>query len=467
MIITPILAAFLLYFCILTSIGFYFYKKTVSLSDFMVGDRSINYWVTAIATQASDMGSWLFLGLPADLYTKGLFGAWAAIGLVVGMYLTWHFVAPRLRILGETYGSTTLAGYFAHHYHDTHARLQVTSALFTILFTTFYIASGLVSLAIVFESVFGIPYQIGMLISVITASLYSLLGGFTAIAWCDLFQGIFLMCMIIIVPTAAWFSLPDALNTIITNAHISGKTLSLFPSYMHVCNALILAAGWGLGYFGQPHILMNFMGIDNPASITYAKRIGMAWQISVLTAAIAIGIIGIGFFQYPLANNQLIFVYMTHALFSPFWAGIILCAIIAATLSTIDSLILTAGNTFTQDIYLVWSSQQSTTRTLILVSRISSLAVAAAALLIASTNHASVYDLVNYAWAGLGSAFGPLIIVSLYTTTISAPAALAGLITGGLISAFWPYGMPLVPGFVGNFIALYATAYIGTLFKRP
>lgn len=459
MILSPLLFAFILYFVILIAIGSYFYNKTLSLSDFMVGDRSVNYWVTAIATQASDMGSWLFLGLPADIYNEGLFRAWAAIGLIIGMYLTWEFVAPKLRMQSEHNNSVTLSSYFAHHYGDPHNYLQLTSALLSILFITFYIASGILGLAILLESAFGIPYKLGMMLSLAIAALYSLIGGFTAIAWCDLFQGVFLMFMIILVPITAWFNLSGGINTIIHNAFNTHKSLTLFAAPTDMLNAILLAAGWGLGYFGQPHILMNFMGIENVASIRYAKRIGMAWQIIVLSAAVAVGIIGIGFFTEPLNNSQLIFVTLTNALFHPFMAGIILCAILAATLSTIDSLILTAGSTIAQDIYGVWIAPNSSHKKMISVSRIAALIISAIALTIAWENNASIYNLVNYAWAGLGSSFGPLIIASLYRSGITYQGAITGMITGGVLSALWPYTLPLVPGFIVNFITMYAISY--------
>lgn len=454
MIMSPLIVAFIMYFMILIAIGSYFYKKTMSLNDFMVGDRAVNYWVTAIATQASDMGSWLFLGLPADVYSDGLFRAWAAIGLIVGMYLTWHFVAPSLRTQSEKHGSITLSGYLAHQFGDPHHYLQLCSSLITLLFVTFYIASGLVSLSILFESAFGIPYKIGMIVSLATAALYSLIGGFTAIAWCDLFQGIFLMLMIVIVPVVAWITMTNPLASIIEHATMGHKSLSLLSSPMNMVNALLLAAGWGLGYFGQPHILMNFMGIENSASIRYAKRIGMTWQITVLVASVSIGIIGIGFFNTPVTNPQLIFVQITNALFHPFIAGTILCAILAATLSTIDSLILTAGSSIAHDIYGVWIAPASSQKNLITISRIGSLAASTIALAIAWGNNSSIYELVNYAWAGLGSAFGPLIIATLYNSRVTSQGALWGMITGGLVSALWPYHLPLVPGFIANILVM-------------
>lgn len=452
--------SFVLYFIVLIKIGMYFYKKQSTVNDFLMGNRSVNYWVTAIATQASDMGSWLFLGLPAAVYVNGLFSAWVALGLIVGMYATWQFIAPRLREQTAALDSLTLSSFFAHRFNDTRGILQLTSSLLSLLFFTFYIASGLVSLSLLFESAFGIPYQIGIVASLATAAAYALIGGFVAIAWCDFFQGIFLMCMIVLVPVVAWWNLPHGISDIIANAYASHKSLSLWGNPGDMLYAIFLAAGWGLGYFGQPHILINFMGIDDPKTLNLAKRVGMSWQILVLAASVSIGMISIGYFAPETVNPQLVFVHLTTMLFSPFIAGIILCAILAATLSTIDSLILAGGATIAKDIYGRFVNRNASARTLVLVSRIGAVCTSLVALAIAWNNDQSVYQLVEYAWSGLGSSFGPLVIMSLYSTSITLEGALAGMITGGCMSALWPYQLPLIPGFFSGIFVMYGISFI-------
>lgn len=452
--------SFMLYFVVLIKIGVYFYKKKSSVNDFLMGNRSVNYWVTAIATQASDMGSWLFLGLPAVVYTHGLFSAWAALGLIIGMYATWHFIAPKLRTQTAALNSLTLSSFFAHHFKDTRGTLQCTSSLLSLLFFTFYIASGLVSLSLLFESAFGIPYQIGIVASLATAATYTLIGGFVAIAWCDFFQGIFLMCMIILVPLVAWWHLPHGISDIIAQASTAHKSLTLLNNPSDMLYAVFLAAGWGLGYFGQPHILVNFMGIDDPKALKHAKKIGMTWQILVLVASVCIGMIGIGYFAPDTVNPQLVFVHLTTMLFSPFFAGIILCAILAATLSTIDSLILASGATIAKDLYCRFIHPGASAQRTVLVSRIGALGISCLALAIAWNNNQSVYQLVEYAWSGLGSSFGPLVIMSLYSTTTTLHGALFGMITGGLVSALWPYQLPLVPGFFSGIFVMYIVSLL-------
>ena len=435
----------------------------------MLGDRSVNYWVTAIATQASDMGAWLFVGLPAAVFVGGVFQAWIALGLIVGMYLTWVFIAPKLRIATEQHQSLTLPSYFAHRFNDTSGALQLTSSSLSLLFFTFYISASLVGLSLMFEYAFGISPQLGMFLSLATAVLYTLIGGFVAIAWCDLFQGIFLLFMIMLVPIKAFFMLPNGITDIIEAAQKDSKSLSILGSPKEMLSAIILAAGWGLGYFGQPHILMNFMGIDDVKKMVHAKRVGMTWQILVLTAAVSVGIVSIGFFANTPVDKQLVFVVSTMQLFHPFIAGLILCAIIAATLSTADSLILAAGSTIAEDIYKKWWQPNASSHTTLWISRAGSTIISLIALAIAFRNDSSVHNLVNYAWAGLGSSFGPLIITSLYAKNITHTGALCGMIAGGLTSAFWPHtpwfiylAEPLVPGFFIGLGTIFIISHITT-----
>lgn len=455
---------FLLYFIALISIGIYFYKRNQTASQFMLGNRTVNYWVTAIATQASDMGSWLFLGFPAMVFSYGMFQCWTAVGLLVGMFCAWTFIAPRLREKTAQLNALTLSSYFADRFNDRSGMIQLISSCFAMLFFTFYIASGLVGLTVVFSSAFGISYHVGILISVATAGAYTLIGGFVAVAWCDFFQGIFLLVMIILVPLAGLLKL-GGIAAIISAAHLNGISLSLIASPMETLSALFLAASWGLGYAGQPHILVNFMGIDDPKNIAAARRVGIIWQALVLSAAVAIGLVGIGMFPEGLSHPQQLFIGMTTMLFNPFMAGLILCAIFAATLSTMDSLILVAGSSLAEDIYKQFFNKQSSAEQLLRVSRMGSVAISLLALALAWNSSATIYGLVNYAWSGLGSTFGPLVIVSLTDKKISADAAIIGLIFGGLTSALWPFifgGFPLVPGFIAGLCGIG----LGSLFFK-
>lgn len=453
-------SAFVLYFFVLIGIAFYFYRSIKTASDFMIGGRSVNYWFIALATQESDMGSWLFLAFPAAIYSQGLFQVWTAIGLVFFMFLNWHFIAPRLRIISEKTNSNTLPHLFEKQFADKSRLISVVSALFTLIFFTFYIASGIVSLGYLFESVLEISYHAGIIIGLFTVMMYTLIGGFITTEYCDFFQGIFLLLIIVMVAITAFFHTSGITSIINTyNAH-----MFQFSFIDNIPYGLLVAVGWGLGYFGQPQVLVNFMGIDNPKKLNSAKIIGLVWQIIVLTAAIAIGIIALTFFPTPVVNPENIYIIITKSLFNPFIAGLALCALLAATLSNMDQHILISGSVIASDLYHECINPHASSQQIILLTRIASIIVSLFALYIAWTGNATIYGLVHYAWAGLGSAFGPLVIAALYSKNCTRHGALAGLIVGGATAALWPFTniavSPIIPGFTFATFALYTISYI-------
>lgn len=456
------ISAFGLYFSTLIGIGLFFYKRRQTAQEFMLGNRSVNYWVTAVATQASDMGSWLFIGFPAVLFTYGMSQIWTAVGLVVGMWLTWTFIAPKLREKTASLDALTLPSYFAYRFGDRSGMIQLLSTGFALLFFLFYIASGLVGLSLIFSYAFGLSYETGIVISVLTAVVYTLIGGFVAVAWCDFFQGLFLLGMIVLVPAYGLFSI-GGVHSIIEAAQAKGISLSVMASPKDTLKAIFLAASWGLGYFGQPHILVNFMGIDHERNIKRARNIGISWQIIVLTASASIGLVGISFFQSGIENSELVFPAMTMSLFHPFVAGLILCAVFAATLSTMDSLILVAGSSVAEDIYKKFFNQSASSQTILLVSRAGSIAMAAASLVLAWNSSSTIYELVNYAWSGLGSTFGPLVVASLVSDKVTPAGAIAGILAGGFTAALWPLLsnlLPLVPGFSCGLIVVALVSWL-------
>ncbi len=460
-----ILSAFTIYFSVLVGIGLYFYTKTKTANEFILGERSTNYFVTAIAAQASDMGAWLFLGFPAAVYTHGFFGAWIAIGLVFFMFLNWHYIAPKLRANTAQLKSLTLSSFFADRFGDSSGSIRLISAFLSLIFFTFYIASGLVGLGRLFESAFELQYRTGVLIGLTTASLYTLIGGFIAVAWCDLVQGIFLLVMIILVPLYG-LSFVGGIPVIMDTISAKNISLSLFgTSKLDILYALNLAA-WGLGYFGQPHVLTYFMGIDDPKKIKYAKYIGITWQILVLTAAFSVGFIGIAFFSNGIANPELIFTSMTTALLHPLLVGFVLCAILAATFSTLDSQILLSGSVLAEDLYKYFYNKTASEKHLVTITRIGALLISGMAVIIAWDDSNSVFDLVAYAWSGLGASFGPLVIAALYGKHITHLGALSGMIAGGLTAGIWPYFnstiFPIIPGFVLGIM----TTYLVSIFTK-
>lgn len=444
--------AFFIYIFLLTAIALYFSYRSKSASDFALGGRSSHYFVTAIATQASDMSSWLMLAFPAAVYLRGFQEIPTAIGLIFFMFLSWHFIAPRLRIISEKYQSHTLSSLFSTYFNDTSNYLRITSGIISLYFFTCYLASGLVGLGNVFESIFQIPYHAGIAIGLGITLLYTIFGGFISVSWSNTFQGIFLLLMIILVPFYSFFSFeynPETVIHCFSDSHI--------PTESELISALFLSIGWGIGYFGQPHILTYFMGIDDPKNIRYAKYVGMIWQMCALGAATAIGLLAIRYLGPEVEKPELLFVIFSQKMFHPMLVGFILCAILAATLTTMSSHILISGSVCAFDLYKPLFPKSDEKR-LLFVSRLSATISSGVATLIAWSNSTTIYNLVSYAWSGLGSSFGPLVIALLLKKRISTSAALETIITGALIAAIWPLFnqsiMPLIPGFIASWIII-------------
>lgn len=451
-----LIIAFIVYFLILFTIGLVSYAKAQKERSFIIGNRSFNYWVTAISAQASDMGSWLFIAYPAVIYANGLFEAWTAIGLWIVMCFIWKFIAPKIRTETEKYKSLTLSSYFASKINDSGSEIKIISALISLIFFLFYISSGFVGLGRIFESAFNLEYFYGLIIGLFVTLSYTLIGGFLAVSWCNLFQGLLLLLIILFVPFYALNSI-GGIEVISSAAKLQNISLSLFPSISQIGSALLLILGFGLGYFGQPHILVNFMGIKDPNKMKYAARVGLTWQALALFGGVMIAFVSIGFFAVGSVNSEHLFVEMVKQLFSPFFAGFALCGILAAVLSTLTTQILVATANISEDLYKVIYTK-ATNKQLLWISRLGILAITALSFLLALSNNNSIYNLVLYAWSGLGSSFGPLLILCLYSNIPTKSGALAGLLTGALVSGLWPFFnatvSPLIPGFFASFAAI-------------
>lgn len=458
-----ILSAFGLYIAILFAIGLYFRRRSRTADEYIIGNRSLNYFVTAIAAQSSDMSSWLFLGYPAAVYTFGMNQIWTAVGLVSFMWLSWRYIAPALRRSTEQYNALTLATYFKQRYADHSHILQVGTSLLSIFFFTSYIAAGLVGLGWIFAGAFGVSYHTGILFGIIVTTIYILLGGFFAVAWCNVFQGIFLLAMIIMVPLVGFMQ--TNVTSILANAAARNINLGLIESPCAVVSAILLSIGWGLGYFGQPHILINFMSINDPKNLKYAERVGITWQILALGAALAVGLVGIGL--YPnLDSAQMLFQTMATNLFSPFVVGMALCGVLAATLASINTKLLVSASTASEDLYKSIIAPHAGQIQLTLITRIAVTIVALLSTIVAWNNTLTINELVFYSWSGLGCSFGPLLILSLYTDYINRYGAISAVFCGGLIGMMWPWG-EIAPTLVAGFgISIFAAYYITWLSKR-
>lgn len=437
------IAAFSLYFAGLLSIGLYFYKKTKNQSDFSLGNRSLNYWLTAVAAQASDMSDWLFMAFPGAVFLLGFSGIWVAISLALFMFLTWQYIAPALRKQTEQYDALTLASFFEKKFQDTSSLIKIISGFFCLYFFTFYIAAGIVGFGKAFEIIFEIPYQHGIMIGLAISIIYTLLGGLLAVTWSNLLQGTFLLLCILFVPIFAINTKLGGFTQFHQNLQLFGSDYLSFWPAGGILATLMAVLKWGPGYFGQPHILINFMSINNPEHISKAKWIGLSWQFLVLSGAVLVGLAGKVMLFQTLHSPELVFVVMVKEMFTPFLAGIILCSVLAATVSTINIQSLICASLITQDLYFPLFNPKKSAQTQLLFTRLAIFIIPIFSLLIAwNTNYINdpqaIMNLVLYAWSGLGVTFGPIVMLSLYNKQLHKFGVIAGLLSGGLSAILWP-----------------------------
>jgi sodium/proline symporter len=357
---------------------------------------------------------------------------------------------------------STISSFFEKRFNDGSGRLRFVSAIFSLVFFTMYASAILVSLGRLCEDIFAISYLTGITFSTLVVFL-TLLGGFLSVVWIDFFQGIFLLAMIILVPLVA---LPQigGIGGVFSAANLRGVSLSVLPSFTFssIKDVFFLAAGWGLGYFGQPHVLNKFMGISDVKDIRKAQYVGLSWQMFSMAAAISIGLIGLAFFKDGIGNSEFIFVYMVKALFFPFLAGIVLCAILAAAINVIGSLILAASSIVVEDFFKRNKSKQILPKAWIVCVA----SICLVAYILSFNNSKTVYSLVLNAWSGLGCTFGPLLLVSLYSKMSSRIAALSGVVVGGLVAGLWPYVNASVPPMIVGFTASLAAILIVAMFDK-
>jgi sodium/proline symporter len=474
-----ILISFIIYLIFMISIGLIFYKKTKNLSDYILGGRNLNYWVTSMSAQASDMSGWLLLGLPGAAYLAGMEAIWIAIGLAAGTYLNWKFIAKRLRQYTEIAGdSITLPDYFENRFRDKSKILRILSALFILIFFLLYTASGFVAGAKLFSTVFGLSYNIALLIGMLVIISYTFLGGFMAVSWTDFFQGMIMFFAIIIVPVTGIIRLGGISSTFDSIKGINPELLDIFtkidgsPLPMIV---IISSLAWGLGYFGQPHILARFMAIRSSNDIKKARFIAMNWVAISLFCAVLVGIVGrallIGNPLIGKPASEKVFIILVNSLTNPIIAGVLLAAILAAIMSTADSQLLVASSAITEDFYRVLFRKKASDNELVWISRFAVIGVAIIAYLIALDPQSSVLDLVANAWAGFGATFGPIVVLSLAWKRMTRNGAIGGIVAGGFTVISW---MQLQGGifdlyeiFPGFIISVLTIIIVSLLDKKP
>lgn len=482
-----VLIAFACYLLIMIFIGILSMKKTNNTEDYFLGGRGLNSWVAALSAQASDMSGWLLMGLPGSIYALGTGQAWIAIGLFIGTVLNWLLIAKRLRrytIVANN--SLTLPEFLENRYHDKNKILLGISSVVIVVFFLVYTASALASGGKLFNMVFDVDYHIALAIGAVVILTYTFLGGFLAVCTTDFIQGTMMLIALLIVPIAAYNLISSDFSVALANTGVvSSDYMSLFSNggkpYTFV--DIISQLAWGLGYCGMPHILVRFMAIRSEKEIKKSSVIAIVWVAISLFAACAIGVIGRAFLGGALVDSENVFIQMIQHVFSEnifliFIGGLFLCGILAAIMSTADSQLLVCASSVSKDIYKNILKPNSDDKKVLKVSRITVAVVAILAFLIAWNPNSSIMNLVSDAWAGLGSAFGPLVVCSLFWRRTNLPGAVAGILSGGLFVIVWDY-LPIVGGetpyaatgiyslLLGFFISLACIIIVSLCTKEP
>ena len=471
-----IIVIFVLYLVMMLAIGLMAYKKTSNTEDYFLGGRKLGSWVVSLSAQASDMSGWMLMGLPGAAYIAGLEAGWIALGLTSGTYLSWKLVAKRLRNYTEACNAITIPQFLGNRYRDDQNILRIVSSLFILIFFLVYTASAFVSGGKLFSTVFGIDYTLALLICAIVVVSYTFAGGFFAVCWTDLVQGILMFVAIVIVPCAAVVSMGGIDATIARIEAVNVNMLNPFITIdgTHIAMITVISSlAWGLGYFGQPHILVRFMGIDDAKSIKKSRLIAMVWVIFSLTAATLVGLLGRVFLTQDLSNSsgETVYILMVMKIFPLIIAGVFLAAILAAVMSTADSQLLVTASAITEDFYKAKIRPNASDKELMMVSRLTVMGVSIIAILIALNPNNTVLGLVENAWAGFGATFGPIMLFTLFYKKTSRNGAIAGIVTGGLVAIIWRnlgnmYGgifslYEIVPGFILSAIAIYLVSKFG------
>lgn len=462
---------FIAYLVLMMAIGYYAYKRTVDSTDYFLGGRTLGPWPTAISAGASDMSGWLLLGLPGFAFTSGVASLWLAGGLLLGTWANWLVCAKRLRTFSiEADNALTLPEFFARRFDDNSKLLQTISAFFILLFFLFYTSSGLVAGGKLFETVFGLDYKVAVIIGTVCVVSYTLFGGFLAVSWTDLVQGLLMAAALVFVPLIAMEGgLGDLSNSL---AAKNPELLDMFSSASGepmTAIAIISLVAWGLGYFGQPHILARFNASRSNKDLTTARRIAVTWTTISMAGAILVGLVGMLYVDAhmggQLADSETIFMLLVNALFHPVIAGILLAAILAAVMSTADSQLLVSSSALAEDFYKQLFRPNASASEVVMVGRLGVVVLALIALALAFNPDSTVLGLVSYAWAGFGAAFGPALIFALYWKRMNRNGALAGILVGGITVVVWKQltgGVfdifEIVPGFILASIAIFVVS---------
>lgn len=490
------LVAFVAYFVVIIGVGAYFYNRSAKMKEYFLADRELNPYVVALSAQATDMSGWLLMGLPGTILLAGVGEVWTGIGLAVGTYLAWLVIAKRLRIYSEKYdNSITISEYFANRFKEHAGIIRVLCGITLLVFFTVYAASAFVAGGNTLLAIFpDMDYEILMLVGAAIVILYTFLGGFKAVCWTDFFQGLLMLVAILIVPLALAGQLGGIEDAAEAVKAIAG-TDAAFSLDLIDCGWIAIVSGlaWGLGYFGMPHIAVRYMSISNPDEIRKSRRIATTWVVVTLACACLIGLVGRAWAQSqgliaadgtPVDgfNPELIFVEAVNSIWAvsvPALAGVLFAALMAAVMSTADSQLLVASSSVSNDIYKYFKKEDISEKKLVWISRGIIILIAIVAAFLALNPESSIMDLVSFAWAGFGAAFGPLMILSLFWKRTNGKGAIAGILTGfitvilwntffrtGILTSKFIIDTPvtgiyeLLPGFILAFIAIVLVSLI-------
>lgn len=473
------LIAMITYTVIMILLGFLAYRRTQDLDDYVLGGRSLGPFVAALSVGASDMSGWLLMGLPGAIYASGLIEGWIAVGLTIGAYINWRVTAPRLRAYTEVSAdSITIPSFLESRTKDRTRVIRIVAGIIILAFFTFYVSSGLVAGGVFFESSFGMPYQWGMVFVGAVVVIYTLLGGFLAVSWTDVVQGVMMVTALLLVPivgiihlggfgnmTAAINNVDPALLSPIGDSSVFG-----WASVMTIVSAL----AWGLGYFGQPHILVRFMAIRTAKEVKAGRRYGISWMILSVVGAGMTALVGIAVYQHDqaaLPNPESVFISLSQLLFHPLIAGFWLAAILAAIMSTISSQLLVTSSALVEDIYAVFTKRNIRSSLGMWLGRAAVLGIALIAGALAWQQNDTILQLVAFAWAGFGASFGPVVILSLYWRKLTSAGTLAAMVVGAVVVGVWGnlHGgffdlYEMVPGFL---LALLTAVVVSLMTYRP
>ncbi|OPD43614.1 sodium/proline symporter [Bacillus thuringiensis] len=473
MVKIEIMVSLAIYMAGMLYIGYWSYKKTSDLSDYMLGGRELGPAVTALSAGASDMSGWMLMGLPGAMYATGLSSVWIAIGLLIGAYANYLIIAPRLRTYTEVANdSITIPDFLENRFKDRTKILRFVSAIVILVFFTFYASAGLVSGGRLFENSFNLDYKIGLFVTVGVVVAYTLFGGFLAVSWTDFVQGCIMFIALVLVPIVAFTDVGGVTETFNTIKQVDASHLDMFKGTTIL--GIISFLAWGLGYFGQPHIIVRFMAITSIKDLKTSRRIGIGWMTISIIGAMLTGLIGIAYYaknNATLQDPEMVFVTFSNILFHPYITGFLLSAILASIMSSISSQLLVISSAVTEDFYKTFFRRNASDKELVFIGRLSVLVVAMIAVVLAYHPSDTILTLVGYAWAGFGSAFGPAILLSLYWKRTNKWGVLAGMIVGAVVVIAWvqipslkAIMYEMVPGF---FCSLLTVIVVSLLTKEP